>query len=216
MKEGPEAVRAAGDWAGVPLEEDQIEVLMKYRDWLLEEGIVAGGLGPREGERIWRRHLADSLTFAKAWEGGAPLEILDVGTGVGLPGIPLAIAFPECMVTLLDRAGRRISLLHRVVRILGLSNIVIEQADIFAVADEWGGLVFRGSVKAAEAVGLSARLLDEGGVAVLGVSARSEVPEHGSDLVGIATALELEADLVEVPENHLDGGAWLLIMRSRG
>lgn len=216
MKEGPEAARAAGDWSGVALEEQQIDVLLRYRRWLLEEGMVAGGLGPREGERIWRRHLADSLTFAKGWEGGTPLEILDVGTGVGLPGIPLAIAFPECMVTLLDRAGRRISLLHRVVRILGLPNVVIEQGDIFAVGDQWAGLVFRGSVKAVEAVGLSARLLGAGGAAVLGVSARSAVPEHGSDLVGISAALGLEAELVQVPENNLDGGAWLLIMRSRG
>jgi 16S rRNA (guanine527-N7)-methyltransferase len=216
MKESPEAAVIAADWAGLALCEEQLATLSRYSQWLIEEGMAAGGLGPREGERIWRRHLADSLTFAKGWEGGSPSEILDVGTGVGLPGIPLAIAFPECTVTLLDRAGRRISLLHRVVRILGLPNVVIEQADIFAVADEWAGLVFRGAVKAAEAVGLTARLLADAGVAVLGVSARSEVPEHGSDLVGIASALGLEAELVEVPENNLDGGAWLLMMRSRG
>ena len=78
------------------------------------------------------------MTFGVGWD-APPDEVLDVGTGVGLPGIPLAILFPETMVTLLDRGGRRVRLLHRAVRVLGLPNVVIAQGDAFAVADEWAG-----------------------------------------------------------------------------
>jgi 16S rRNA (guanine527-N7)-methyltransferase len=206
--------RRAAQWAGFSLDDRQCALLEGYGTWLLDEAIPAGGLGPREGSRLWTRHLGDSLVFAAGWD-EAPHEILDVGTGVGLPGIPLAILWPDCVITLLDRGARRIRLLQRVVRMLALSNVVIVQADVFAVADEWAGLVFRGGVRAAEAVGLSARLLTPGGTAVLGVSRRAELPERSADLVGIAEAMGLAARMVEVPAAVLDGAAWLLIMHSR-
>ena len=203
----------AADWAGFEISGDQILLLERYSDWLCNEAIPAGGLGPREGPRLWNRHIGDSLVFAGGW-GEVPSELLDIGTGVGLPGIPLAILWPDCVVTLLDRGARRIRLLHRIVRVLALPNVVIAQGDAFAVADEWAGLVFRGGVKAAEAVGLSARLLLPGGRAVLGLSRRPDLPERSNDLVGIAEAMGLSAHVVEVPTTILDGPAWLLIMQS--
>lgn len=195
---------------------DQEDLLQGYAAWLQAEAIPAGGLGPREGERVWVRHLADSLLFAAGWRGNAPVEILDVGTGVGLPGIPLSILWPDTRVTLLDRGGRRVRLLHRAVRVLAVPNVVIAQGDAFAVADEWEGLVARGALRAPEMVGLSARLLSPGGCTVLGLSRQAVPPARTRDLVGIAEALGLEPELVEVPTEVLDGPAWLLIMRRSG
>ena len=137
--------RRAAEYSNVSLSSEGVVTLESYCEWLLAEAIPAGGLGPREGDKIWSRHIGDSLTFASAWE-QPPNEILDVGTGVGLPGIPLAIAWPDTVVTLLDRGGRRIRLLHRAVRSLALTNVVIAQGDAFSVADEWAGLTFRGSM----------------------------------------------------------------------
>ncbi len=212
MENGSIALRAA-EWAGFDLSHDRLETLEEYAAWLAEEAIPAGGLGPREGGRLWSRHIGDSLVFAAGWD-GVPSEILDIGSGVGLPGIPLAILWPECRVTLLDRGARRIRLLHRVVRILALPNVVITQGDAFAVSDEWSGLVFRGGVKAPEAVGLSARLLIPGGRSVLGLSRRAEPPERSADLVVMAEVMGLSAQMTEVPTTILDGPAWLLIMLS--
>jgi 16S rRNA (guanine527-N7)-methyltransferase len=210
----PEQVgQKVAEWVGRPLSSEQIDLLAGYADWLREEAIPAGGLGPREGERIWGRHIADSLSFAIAWPDEDPAEVLDVGSGVGLPGIPLAILLPDTVVTLLDRGGRRIRLLRRAARILGLSNLVVAQGDVFSVADEWQNVVFRGSVKAPEAVGLSARLLEVGGRAVLGVSRKEELPPEGHDLVNLAEALGMTAEIVGVPVEVLDGAAWILIMR---
>ncbi len=213
VPDSAEWARRAGRWAGWTLTASQMELLERYASWLRDEAIRAGGLGPREGERLWSRHLADSLLFATAWRDREPAELLDVGSGVGLPGIPLAILWPETKVTLLDRGGRRVRLLYRAVGVLGLSNVMIAQGDALAVADEWQAIVARGALRAPEFVGLSARLLSPGGTAVLGLSRREQPPERTRDLVGVAEALGLEPELVGVPPEILDAPAWLLIMR---
>ncbi|MBM3695116.1 MAG: hypothetical protein FJW79_04175 [Actinobacteria bacterium] len=211
--ESVEAARRAAAWSGRRLNGRQAELLEQYARWLVGEAIPAGGLGPREADRVWSRHIADSLLFAGGWPDESPEEILDVGTGVGLPGVPLAVLWPRARITLLDRGGRRVRLLHRVVRVMGLSNVLIAQGDAFAVADEWGGLVARGSLKPQEVVGLSARLLAAEGRSVLGLSRRDTPPDRTRDLVGIAAALGLSAEVVGVPSEILDAPAWLLIMR---
>lgn len=212
-----EVVRRAARWAGVHISAEQETRLVRYADWLVEEAIPAGGLGPREAGRIWSRHLADSLTMAVAWRGSVPpAELLDVGSGAGLPGIPLAIMWPATRITLLDRGGRRVRLLRRGVRILDLPNARIEQGDVFSVADEWEAVTFRGAVTPPEAVGLSARLLPVGGTAVLALSRRAEHPSRAEELEGIARMLGLSAAVVEVPHEVLDGNAWILIIKSCG
>ena len=209
-----EVARQVAAWAGFPLTPAQEAQLQTYAGWLRDEAVPAGGLGPREGERVWERHIADSLSFAVAWRDRTPpREILDVGSGVGLPGIPLAILWPDALITTLDRGGRRIRLLTRATRIVGLVNVDVAQGDVFSVADEWESVVFRGAVKPPEAVGLSARLVEVGGTAVLGLSRRPEPPTDGSDLVNLAGALGLTAEIVEVPAEVLDATAWILIMR---
>ena len=112
----------AARWAGLHLGPPERRALDDFGRWLADEGVESGGVGPIEGPRIVDRHLADSLVFAGVW-GATPSRVLDVGSGVGLPGIPLAITHPLTDVTLLDRSGRRCRLARRVVRILGLSTI---------------------------------------------------------------------------------------------
>ncbi|MEE8330674.1 MAG: RsmG family class I SAM-dependent methyltransferase [Acidimicrobiia bacterium] len=208
---------STASWAGIELSDAQRTQLEMYAAWLVDEAIPAGGLGPREANRIWGRHIADSLAFAAAWRGEEPPhEVLDIGSGVGLPGLPLAIAWPECRFTLLDRAGRRTRLMLRAIRALGLENAVVAQGDAFDVADEWHAVVARGAVSAPEFVGLSSKLIDDIGVSVLGLSRRAERPERADDLINVAAGLGLDAELVEIPESALDAVAWLLIMRRSG
>ena len=209
--DSPTHARNAAEFAGFPLSDEQVETLEALATWLLHEAIPAGGLGPREGPRLWGRHVADSLVFAAGWD-ESPVEILDIGSGVGLPGLPLAILWPDTAVTLLDRGGRRIRLLVRAVRILGLENVTVAKGDAFDVADEWAGLTFRGAVTPPEAVGLASRLLTDDGVAVLGLSRRPDRPDRTDDLISIASGLGLTASEIEVPESVLDGPAWLLRM----
>jgi 16S rRNA (guanine527-N7)-methyltransferase len=213
---GVEVAERAATWAGLAPTAAQLDLLAAYAEWLTSEAIPAGGLGPREAERVWARHIADSLVFATAWRGTGPAELLDVGSGVGLPGIPLAIMWPEAYLTLLDRGGRRVRLLQRAIRVLALPRVRAVQGDVFAVADEWRAVASRGSVRPPEFVGLASRLLDDDGVAVLGLSRRAEPPERTQELIGVAEALGLSPELVGVPAEILDGPAWLLIMSRHG
>ena len=82
-----------------------------------------------EPAEVERRHLLDSLTCAlpvlEALQSGAAWQCLDVGSGGGLPGIPLAIAFPGLQVTLLEATGKKAAFLRDAVADLGLSNVVV-------------------------------------------------------------------------------------------
>lgn len=208
-----DALTALAAELGLDIDDEQRRQLDSYAQWLIDEAIPAGGLGPREADRIWSRHILDSIAFAAGFE-EPPLELLDVGSGVGLPGIPLSILWPECYTTLLDRGGRRVRLLQRAVRILALPRVRVAQADVFSVADEWHAVTYRGSVKPQEAVGLSAKLLELDGTAVLGLSRRAEPPDFTRDLVTIGEMMGLTMEVRSLPEEPLDGPAWLLIMRS--
>ncbi|HSJ84255.1 MAG TPA: RsmG family class I SAM-dependent methyltransferase [Acidimicrobiia bacterium] len=175
-----------------------MDVLDRYRTWLLTEAVTAGGLGPNEGPRVDNRHIGDSLLFARGF--AEPERILDVGSGVGLPGIPLSVVMPDTRFVLLDRSGRRVDLMRRVCRILQLPNVEVVQGDVDEWDDKYDGIVSRGSLSPEQATGVFPGLLNPGGVAVLGGSWAS--PPSVSGL-----------ELLEVPPTVLDQRVWLLIMR---
>jgi 16S rRNA (guanine527-N7)-methyltransferase len=210
-----ENARRAATWAGVTLSTEQESALLRFAQWLEEEAIPAGGLGPREGPRIWQRHIADSLTMATALVGRKGTAV-DLGTGVGLPGIPLAIALPELHWILLDRAGRRIRLLERACRILGLENVTAERIDAFRFQEQCEVVVSRGSLPLLQIVAQASRLLVPGGTAVVGVSRRADPPETLERAIGLAEDLGLDGAAASVPPEILDGPSWILIMHARG
>ena len=78
---------------------------------MLDRGIKLGLIGPREADRIWDRHILNSLALADLIPEGS--SVVDVGSGAGLPGIPLAIVRPDLSVTLLDPMLRRTTFLKR-------------------------------------------------------------------------------------------------------
>jgi 16S rRNA (guanine(527)-N(7))-methyltransferase RsmG len=165
----------------------------------LGEAMKAGGIGPYESERIDNRHIGDSLLFA----GGFPVspeQILDVGSGVGLPGIPLSVIMPDTRFSLLDRSGRRVDLMKRAVRVLDLENVEVVRGDISEWEKPMDGIVSRASLSPDQAVTSFSRILRPGGRAVVGGSWASP-----PSVVGF--------DLMEVPGAVLDQRVWLLIMR---
>jgi 16S rRNA (guanine527-N7)-methyltransferase len=175
--------------------------LERYRSWLLDEAVVAGGLGPNEIDRIDNRHIGDSLVFAGGFA-EIPDEILDVGSGVGLPGIPLAVVMPDTRFLLVDRSGRRVELMKRAVRVLGLENVEIIHADIRDRDQPVAGIVSRGSLSPDQALTSFKRLLKPGGVAVVGGSWANKPEVSGFEPL-------------EVPATVLDQKVWLLIMQQQ-
>lgn len=191
------------DFVGLAISPGQAKILHRYRAWLENEAVPAGGLGADEGPRLESRHIADSLLFYVGWrQSRPPSSIWDLGTGVGLPGIPLAIVLPETEVLLFDRSGRRVDLARRAVRVLGLSNVSVERAEVEDLTGQTPMLVARAAMPPARLRPMVGGLLEPGGVAVVGGSWASP---PGNSVVG----WEIE----EIPRDLLDRPVWLLIMR---
>ncbi|EDY87223.1 methyltransferase GidB [gamma proteobacterium HTCC5015] len=109
-----------------------------WRDYLalLEKWNKAYNLtAVRDPSKMVSHHLLDSLAIAPFIQGEC---ILDVGTGAGLPGIPLAIAFPEWQFTLLDSNGKKTRFVSAAKRELGLTNVDVVQARVETLAVERG------------------------------------------------------------------------------
>lgn len=193
-------VRDVARYLDLDLDPGQLDRLRIFRDWLKTEAIPAGGLGPAETPRLESRHLADSLLFAVGLPEYAE-TVWDLGTGVGLPGIPLAICLPNIEFVLIDRSGRRVGLLGRLVRILDLDNCEVRQGEIDKLAGSCDAIVARASLPPARLRMVAPGLLRPGGVAVVGGSwlRRPEYPGW---------------EVVEIPAMVLDQTVWLLIMRS--
>jgi 16S rRNA (guanine527-N7)-methyltransferase len=177
--------------------EAQIDTLERYRDWLVDEARPAGGIGPHEAPRVGERHILDSLLFASALDD--PGSVWDVGTGVGLPGVPLAVLLPETEFLLIDRSSRRTTLARRAVRILELGNVTVVNRDVRQMTGSTDAVVSRASMAPETLADWCLPHLHPGGVIVVGGSwVEPPVVE------GWAT----------LSTSVLDREVWLLMMRA--
>ena len=205
---------AAAAWAGAGWGGDARERLERYVRWLKEEAITSGALGPHEAGRLWTRHIGDSLTFAVGWK-KPPDRLLDLGSGAGLPGIPLAVLWPETAVTVVDRSSKRADSLARLARILRLGNVSVQQLEAEAVSGGWPALVSRATFEVSVAMTWCARLLAPTGQAVLGWLRRSATPAEVDQIKERGSAQGLKTRIAVVPPTLLDGPSSLLIIAPR-
>ena len=96
---------------------------VRYADMLATWGIERGLIGPKEGDRIWERHIANCVPVTTLIKEGA--SVVDIGSGAGLPGIVIALARPDTQVTLVEPLQRRVDFLNEVVAELKLPITVI-------------------------------------------------------------------------------------------
>ena len=101
-----------------PTKKVEIERFAKF---LATAGIKRGLIGPKEGEKIWERHIFNSLSVMSLIPEGS--SVIDIGSGAGLPGIPLALARPDLQVTLIEPLQRRVDYLNEAV--VGLDITVL-------------------------------------------------------------------------------------------
>jgi 16S rRNA (guanine527-N7)-methyltransferase len=101
----------------------ELDRVERYAEILAGAGVERGLLGPREVDRLWDRHLLNSAALADLLD--TDERVADIGSGAGLPGIPLALARPDLRVTLIEPLLRRSDFLHEVVDELGMDVTVV-------------------------------------------------------------------------------------------
>ncbi|KUF15801.1 MULTISPECIES: 16S rRNA (guanine(527)-N(7))-methyltransferase RsmG [Streptomyces] len=96
---------------------------VRYAELLAEAGVQRGLIGPREVPRLWERHLLNCAVLSEVVPEG--VTVCDVGSGAGLPGIPLALVREDLKITLLEPLLRRTNFLSEVVELLGLDHVTV-------------------------------------------------------------------------------------------
>ncbi|MEO2080891.1 MAG: 16S rRNA (guanine(527)-N(7))-methyltransferase RsmG [Leeuwenhoekiella sp.] len=110
-----------------------------YQDWNLKINVVSR----KDIDEIYLRHVLHSLGIAKVQKFNPGASILDVGTGGGFPGIPLAILFPETQFHLVDSIGKKIKVVEEVSAGLGLSNVKITNDRVENIDGQYDFIVSR-------------------------------------------------------------------------
>lgn len=184
----------------------RLELADRYVCMLADEGVLRGLIGPSEPARLWTRHVLNSAVLGEAV--GPDLRVVDIGSGAGFPGVPLAIARPDLAVVLVEPLLRRTVFLDEVVQRLSLDNVTVirGRAEEKTIIEQVGGadvVTSRAVAPLDRLARWSAPLIRVGGqlVALKGRSAAQEIVEHrvAAERVGIA-GLRVQTVGEQLPE----------------
>ncbi|BBA90838.1 rRNA small subunit 7-methylguanosine (m7G) methyltransferase [Mycobacterium pseudoshottsii JCM 15466] len=192
----------------------RLELAQRYADWLATAGVERGLLGPREVDRLWERHVLNSAVIGELLDHGE--RVVDIGSGAGLPGLPLAIARPDLQVVLLEPMLRRVEFLQEVVTDLGLAvEVVRGRAEERPVRERLGGsdaAVSRAVAALDKLTKWSMPLLKREGrmLAIKGERAPDEVREHRRVMESLGAA---DVRVVPCGANYLPPPATVVVAR---
>ncbi|WP_299273744.1 16S rRNA (guanine(527)-N(7))-methyltransferase RsmG [uncultured Psychroserpens sp.] len=116
---------------------EQLEGL--YKDWNLKINVVSR----KDIDELYLRHVLHSLGIAKVVQFCPGASILDVGTGGGFPGIPLAIMYPDCEFHLVDSIAKKLKVVNGVADSIGLTNIKTTHSRVEAIDEQFDFIVSR-------------------------------------------------------------------------
>lgn len=182
MSSAASATRTLGDCLrnglnelGLALKAEQIDRLIAYVALIEKWNRVYNLTAIREASKIISHHLLDSLAIVPHLP---PTNLLDVGSGAGFPGIPVAVAQPDLNVTLLDSNSKKTAFLQQVVLELDLKNVQVACARVEEpLSRTFDVITSRAFAELADFVGRSAHLLSPGGkfMAMKGVNPLEEI-----------------------------------------
>jgi 16S rRNA (guanine527-N7)-methyltransferase len=197
----------------VALNETQIENLLAYIREFDKWNKAYNLSAIRDIRQMVARHLLDSLSVAPYFltSKHSTVKVIDVGTGGGLPGIPLAIMFPEKKFTLLDSAGKKTRFLFHVKTLLKLENVSVENRRVeeFQPAQKFNAVISRAFASLQDMTDGCAHLLENDGVflAMKGIYPQDE-------LAPIAEKIEL-LESIKLNVAETDGERHLLVLQNK-
>jgi|WetSurMetagenome_2_1015567.scaffolds.fasta_scaffold412331_1 16S rRNA (guanine527-N7)-methyltransferase len=126
---------------GLRLDDHQVDLLRRYVELLREWNAKVNLISRRDEENIWWSHIMHSLSILFFITPGEGMKVLDLGTGGGLPGIPLAILRNDLHIVLLDSIRKKMAAVSHMVQQLSLSNVRVEtgRAEELANKSGWSG-----------------------------------------------------------------------------
>lgn len=193
---------------------DRLPLAEQYHDLLATDGRDRGFMGPREVPRLWERHILNCAIAEQAIPHGA--TVVDVGSGAGLPGIPLAIARPDLQITLIEPLLKRSVFLQEVKDKLQLDNVRVirGRAEEKAVRAEVGLadiVTSRAVAPLGKLAGWSLPLVKKGGkmIALKGASVAEELERDAQEIRRAGGGL---AEIRVVGEGQLEEPTTLIIV----
>ena len=126
-----------------------------YRDWNTKINVISR----KDIDNLYPHHVLHSLGIAKVINFRPDTEIMDIGTGGGFPGIPLAIMFPECRFYLIDSIGKKVRVAQAVAEALGLENVTAVHRNVIEEKGKFDFVVSRAVMDINELIPLVRRLV---------------------------------------------------------
>ncbi|MAN52614.1 16S rRNA (guanine(527)-N(7))-methyltransferase RsmG [Marinimicrobium sp.] len=194
---------------GLTITEHQTEQLLTYLQEFHKWNRAYNLSAVRDIDAMLDRHLLDSLSVLAHVQARTPRRLIDVGTGGGLPGIPLAIALPDCQITLLDSNGKKTRFLFHIKTLLKLNNVTVENRRVeqFRPDQPFDIVISRAFASLSDMVSGCEHLLSSGG---LFMAMKGVYPE--AELAEVEGRVELvQSHPLQVPGN--EGERHLLEMR---
>ncbi|WIM67686.1 16S rRNA (guanine(527)-N(7))-methyltransferase RsmG [Corynebacterium breve] len=183
---------------------DRLDIAQAYHDSLATTAAERGFIGPKEVSRLWSRHILNCAVISEAFDEG--ITIADIGSGAGLPGVPLAIARPDLQITLIEPLLKRSVYLGEIKDELGLDNVTVIRG---RAEDQSRGTFDAVTSRAVAPLGKLARwslpLANKGGamVAMKGSSVSEELERDRNDIKkaggGEGEIFTVGADLLAEP-----------------
>ena len=192
----------------------RLDRAQRYAEILARAGVERGLLGPREVDRLWDRHILNSAAIAELLETGE--RVADIGSGAGLPGIPLALARPDLRVTLIEPLLRRSEFLREVVDDLGLDMTIVrgraEDPSVRQQVGEMDAVVSRAVASLDKLTKWSVPLLRPDGrmVAIKGERAEEEIRKHRRVMASLGA---VDVRVMRCGADYLDPPATAVVAR---
>ena len=217
VSEFKKIVREGGQFYGVHLQETALDTFVSYYELLSEWNSRINLVSKRDMERFEDYHILDSLKIASIVDFSGKHSILDFGSGAGLPGIPLAISFPELTVTLLESRAKRCSFLSAACTSIPLPNAQAVQSTLESLDNSFYNrydvVITRATGRLVDFYRKTEKFLTHNGIliSIKGVDIEHELTELREKLETTSTTLSV---VVPAPYRNVRRGTVVIMTKS--